>query len=134
MPHETISIATADGQCPAHLLTPAGAGPWPAVIIYMDAFGMRPALIAQMQGLADAGYCVLVPDTLYRLGPYGPLDPAEVFQGGNLMGVIGPMMATTGNAAAARDSAIAKATPSAPARVTSRLLRSDGQSTTTFAP
>ncbi len=105
MPHETITIATADGQCPAHLLTPAGTGPWTAVIIYMDAFGMRPALIAQMQGLADAGYCVLVPDMLYRFGAYGPLDPAEVFQSGNLMGTIGPMMATTGNRPAARDTA-----------------------------
>lgn len=105
MPQETITIATADGQCPAYLLTPEGTGPWPAVIIYMDAFGMRPALIAQMQELADAGYSVLVPDTLYRFGAYGPLDPAAVFKSGDFMGTIGPMMATTGNQPAARDTA-----------------------------
>lgn len=102
MPQEAITIATADGQCRAYLLTPEGTGPWPAVIIYQDAFGIRPGLIAQMQDLADAGYAVLVPDTLYRFGPYGPLDPAEVFKG-DVMGTIGPMMATTGSGQTARD-------------------------------
>ncbi|WP_353229911.1 dienelactone hydrolase family protein [Novosphingobium sp.] len=102
MPHEQIVIPTADGHCPAHLLTPAGTGPWPAVIVYMDALAIRPALIALAQRIADAGYCVLLPDFFYRAGAYPVMDPVVVFQG-DLMGTIGPLMATTGYGPATRD-------------------------------
>ena len=33
MPHQQIHIPTADGLCPVHVLTPAGDGAWPAVIV-----------------------------------------------------------------------------------------------------
>jgi carboxymethylenebutenolidase len=32
MAHEQLSIRTRDGDCPAQVITPAGKGPWPAVI------------------------------------------------------------------------------------------------------
>ncbi len=100
MADEQISIRTADGDCPTHVLTPSvGAGPWPAVIIYMDAGGMRPTLVEMAQRLADGGYVVLVPDLFYRFGPYGPFDPKELFKG-DFRAVIGPLMATTDNAKA----------------------------------
>ena len=51
MSHEQVTIRTADGSCPAHVVTPDGSGPWPAVIIYMDALGMRSVLI----DIADLG-------------------------------------------------------------------------------
>lgn len=41
MPHHQTRIPTADGLCPVHVLTPAGTGPWPAVIFYLDGFGIR---------------------------------------------------------------------------------------------
>lgn len=104
MPHEQITIDTKDGACPTHVLTPQGSGPWPAAIFYMDALGIRPALIEMGQKLADGGYLVLVPDIFYRAGPYGPLDPVEVFKG-DFRAICGPMMATTGNDKAAEDSA-----------------------------
>lgn len=69
-----IEISTADGMASAHLFTPADptrrghAG----VILYMDAFGLRPALDGMATRLADAGYFVLVPDLFYRFAPYGP--------------------------------------------------------------
>jgi carboxymethylenebutenolidase len=44
----------------------------------MDAFGMRPAFQQMAQRLADAGYLVLLPDLLYRNGPYEPLEPRKV--------------------------------------------------------
>ncbi|KAB7648341.1 dienelactone hydrolase family protein [Polymorphobacter fuscus] len=104
MPHEQITIATADGDCPAHVLTPAGGGGGPGVIVYMDAGGIRPAMVGMAQRLADAGHVVLLPDLFYRHGPYGPFDPHEVFKG-DFRAIIGPLMATTGNARAAADTA-----------------------------
>jgi carboxymethylenebutenolidase len=100
--HETVSIGTADGQCPTHVFTPEGAGPWPAVIVYMDAFGIRPALMQIGERLANGGYVALVPDLFYRYGAYGPLDPKEAFAG-DFRAMVGPLMATTDNARAAQD-------------------------------
>jgi carboxymethylenebutenolidase len=102
MPTEPISVRTRDGECSVHVATPAGDGPWPAIIVYMDAGGIRPAVIAMAQRLADAGYLVLLPDLFYRYGPYGPFVPREVFAG-DFRAILGPLMATTGNAKAAED-------------------------------
>lgn len=102
MPREQIMIATSDGDCSSYVLTPSTVGRWPAVIFYMDAGGIRPAIIQMAERLAEAGYVVLLPDLYYRFGPYGPLVPEEVFQG-DVMSILGPLMATTGNARAAAD-------------------------------
>ncbi|GLQ98065.1 dienelactone hydrolase family protein [Dyella mobilis] len=75
-----VSIATRDGHCPASLFTPKeGAGPWPGVIFYMDAPGIRPTMTEMAQRLADHGYTVLLPDLYYRHGPYAEMVPAQVF-------------------------------------------------------
>ena len=102
MHHEQHVIITPDGACPSHLFTPGDGAPRPAVIVYMDAGGIRPGLLAMAGRLALAGHVVLVPDLFYRFGPYGPLVPAEVFAG-DVRAILGPMMATTGNRAAAAD-------------------------------
>ncbi len=103
MSHQHLAIPTGDGECPCDLFTPAsGEGPWPAIIVYMDAGGIRPTLNAMAQRLADAGYVVLLPDLFYRYGPYGPFVPKEVFAG-DFRAVLGPLMATTNNLKAAQD-------------------------------
>ena len=102
MPDEQVTILTRDGECPAHVMTPAGDGSWPAVIFYADAGGMRPAVLDMAQRLADSGYVVLLPDLFYRYGPYGPFVPREVFAG-DFRAILGPLMATTGNDKAAQD-------------------------------
>ncbi len=102
MPAEHAVIQTEDGLCPTDVFTPAGTGPWPAVIFYGDAGGMRPAMRDMAARLADAGYLVLLPDLYYRYGPYAPLVPAEVFAG-NPGAILGPFIATTGTDKAARD-------------------------------
>ena len=96
------SITTTDGDCPSFVLTPDESGSWPAVIVYMDAGGIRPAMETMAHRLADAGYLVLLPDLFYRHGPYGPLVPKEVFAG-DTAAILGPLMASTGPARAARD-------------------------------
>lgn len=60
MPSEQVTIRTRDGDCVTHVMRPAAGDRWPAVIFYMDAGGIRPALLAMAQQLADAGYIVLL--------------------------------------------------------------------------
>ena len=68
------SIPTPDGDARAYTFQPAGAGPWPAVIFYMDAPAIRPALFQMCERLASHGYFVLLPDMFWRVGPYEPID------------------------------------------------------------
>jgi carboxymethylenebutenolidase len=102
MPHEQVSIRTHDGDCRTDVLKPGGSGPWPAVIMYMDALGIRPTILDLAQRLADNGYVVLVPDLFYRFGHYDAMDPKMVFAG-DIRAVVGPMMSTTDNHKAAED-------------------------------
>ncbi len=69
-----VEITTRDGHCPAHVFRPTGKGPWPAVLVYMDGVGIRPAMLEVGQRLADQSYFVLLPDLFYRSGPYAPMD------------------------------------------------------------
>ena len=79
MPRFDLPIITRDGLCPVSLFTPAGrAGPWPAVIFFMDESGIRPALWEMAQRLANGGYLVLLPDLYYRLGSDPRMLRAEV--------------------------------------------------------
>jgi carboxymethylenebutenolidase len=74
---ESVDIATADGTADAFLTRPAAGGPHPAVLLYMDAYGIRPALEAHAQRLAAHGYCVLVPNVFHRSGPSPVLPNIE---------------------------------------------------------
>lgn len=103
MSHEQFSLRTRDGDCPTHVFTPEGQGPWPAVIFYMDGLAIRPTLFQMGQRLADAGYVVLLPDLFYRAGPYEPLVPKEVFASGDVMAAIGHLFRSTDNRKAALD-------------------------------
>jgi carboxymethylenebutenolidase len=85
MPRLEVTIKTRDGSCPASVFTPAKAGPWPAVIFFMDGLGIRPAMWEMGQRLADGGYLVLLPDLYYRLGSYPPKNPAQVLADPKLM-------------------------------------------------
>lgn len=107
MPQERIALTMADGTCSAHVFTPDGKGEtgevrFPAIIFYMDAGGIRPAVVAMAERLAGAGYLVFLPDLFYRFGPYEPLVPAEVLAG-DTEAILGPLVATTGNARGAQD-------------------------------
>jgi carboxymethylenebutenolidase len=103
MSHEQVSIRTRDGECPAHVFTPEGSGPWPAAIFYMDGLGIRPTLFEMGQRLADGGYVVLLPDMFYRAGAYGPLNPKEVFAMGDIRAALGHLFGSTDNRRAAED-------------------------------
>jgi carboxymethylenebutenolidase len=73
-----VEIKTRDGICPSYVYRPSGSGPWPAVLVFMDGVGIRPAMLELGERLATYGYFVLLPDLFYRSGPYEPMD-ATVF-------------------------------------------------------
>lgn len=99
-----ISVQAKDGPCNVWVLKPEGEGSWPGVIFYMDAFGIRPAMLEMASHIAARGYIVLLADLFYRFGSYGPLDPKEVLKG-DFRAIVGPMMASTDNHKAADDTA-----------------------------
>jgi len=61
-----VTIATPDGTCDAFLVHPA-SGSYPAVIVWPDALGLRPAMRDIGRRLAAEGYTVLVPNPFYRI-------------------------------------------------------------------
>ncbi|MEW6634126.1 MAG: dienelactone hydrolase family protein [Pseudomonadota bacterium] len=80
MAKQDLQIKTRDGMAKAGLFRSAKASPIKAgVILYMDAFGPRPALDEMAERLAGDGYAVLVPDLFHRNAPYGPFDAKTAF-------------------------------------------------------
>jgi carboxymethylenebutenolidase len=66
---ERIEIRTSEGGMPAYLAIPDGAGPHPAVIVLMEAFGLVPHIEEVSRRLAGEGYVGLAPDLYYRQLP-----------------------------------------------------------------
>jgi carboxymethylenebutenolidase len=62
-----VEIKTPDGTCDAAFIHPAG-GSHPGVLIWTDAFGLRPSMREMGKRLAEQGYSVLVPNPFYRMG------------------------------------------------------------------
>jgi carboxymethylenebutenolidase len=61
-----VEIKTPDGVCNAAFIHPT-VGAHAGVLIWSDAFGLRPALRAMGKRLAAEGYSVLVPNPFYRV-------------------------------------------------------------------
>lgn len=66
---KTVRIATADGESEGFAAFPGDGERHPAVLLYPDAFGLRPVLEEMVVELAGHGYYVLAPHFLYRDGP-----------------------------------------------------------------
>jgi carboxymethylenebutenolidase len=79
MPTIAASVTTPDGTCPVTLHTPNGPGPWSAVVMYVDAGGVRDVFQDMAARLAGFGHAVLLPDVYYRSGDWQPFDMATVF-------------------------------------------------------
>ncbi len=95
MHNQTVDITTPDGVADAYLVRPDGDGPFPGVLIYPDAFGLRPRLFEMAGRIAERGYAVLVPNLLYRGGrspifDLGGLQDAE--QRGRIFEQIMPLI------------------------------------------
>jgi len=102
-----VTIRTPDGTCNAAYFHPA-EGKHPAVLLWTDAFGLRPAMRDMGRRLAADGYAVLVPNPFYRIGP-GPFydTAANVdFKDKATFARIGPLMGSVGAAGAAERDAV----------------------------
>ncbi|WP_030599882.1 dienelactone hydrolase family protein [Streptomyces fulvoviolaceus] len=104
-----LDIPTPDGTADAYLAFPADGAPHPAVLLYMDAFGLRPHLKSMADRLAEAGYTVLVPNVFYRHGRapvvelpefINPAERPEIIQ------QLGPAARTLTPEGAMRDAAV----------------------------
>ena len=74
MREETLDIASQDGAMETFVAKP-DRGQHPAVLLLMDAPGIREELRDMARRLATVGYCVLLPNLYYRAGRdtiYGP--------------------------------------------------------------
>jgi carboxymethylenebutenolidase len=90
-----VSIKTPDGTCDAALYVPNGQGSWPAVLVWPDIMGLRPAFRDMGRRLAAMGYVVLVPNPFYR-SAHAPVigesfDFSNPEQRARLMGYRGAM-------------------------------------------
>lgn len=90
-----MTITTPGGDARATLHTPDGAGPWPGVVFYVDAGGVRPAMHDMAAHLASLGYAVLLPDVYHRLGDWAPVDMRTAFtddtERERVMGMLGSL-------------------------------------------
>lgn len=80
MPNERqeVDIETPDGVAHAWIHN-VGEGRRAAVILYTDAFGVRPSMHEMADRIASFGYVVLLPNVFYRAGNYAPFDLATVW-------------------------------------------------------
>ena len=72
-----VTIKTSDGTCDAAFLHPQG-GSHPGVLLWPDAFGLRPAMREMAKRLASQGYSILVPNPFYRVAK-APFSDASHF-------------------------------------------------------
>lgn len=64
-----MHVPTADGRADALVAYPDHGERHPGVLMYPDAFGIRPVVRDMARELASYGYYVLVPNPFYRHGP-----------------------------------------------------------------
>src|SRR6202166_2451752 len=73
-----VSVKTPDGTCDAAFIHP-NAGAYPGVLIWTDAFGLRPSMRDIGKRIAAEGYSVLVPNPFYRLAKAPVFDDVASF-------------------------------------------------------
>lgn len=82
MIEETLDITTRDGAMETFVCRP-DRGSHPAVLLLMDAPGIREELRDMARRLTSVGYCVLLPNLYYRAGRDSKFDPATVLTSGS---------------------------------------------------
>jgi carboxymethylenebutenolidase len=78
MPEQELEIATADGSMRTFVAQPDGGGPFPVVLVYMDALGLRDELRDIARHVAAQGYYAVAPDLYYRFGDNVVFDAAKL--------------------------------------------------------
>jgi Dienelactone hydrolase family len=63
-----VKVTGRSGAIPSFAVCPDGPGPFPGIILYMDAPGIREELRNLARRIAKRGYFCLLPDMYYRIG------------------------------------------------------------------
>ena len=102
-----VEIKTPDGTCNAAFIHPT-TGSHPGVIMWADAFGLRPVMRQMGRALAKEGYSVLVPNPFYRVVREAGLEFSK-FNFGNPddRAKLNPLMGSINAAGAAEKDALA---------------------------
>ena len=77
-----VEIKTADGACDAAFIHPP-TGSHPGILVWADAFGLRPSMRDIAKRLAADGYSVLVPNPFYRVAKSPVFENASNFNFGD---------------------------------------------------
>jgi carboxymethylenebutenolidase len=95
-----VEIKTPDGTCDAAFIHPhphkhPKSSSYAGVLIWPDAFGLRPAMRSIGKRIAAEGYCVLVPNPFYRISKAPFTDASNFnFQNADDMAKLRPLMAS----------------------------------------
>lgn len=102
-----VEVKTPDGSCDAVFIHPT-TGSHPGVLIWPDAFGLRPAMRDIGKRIAAEGYSVLVPNPFYRAAKAPVLDTSSFsFQNKEDMAKLQKLMAGINAPGAAEKDAVA---------------------------
>lgn len=77
MREDELEISTRDGNMPVFLTRPEENGPFPTVIFYMDALGIREELRDMARRIGTVGYYVMLANLFYREAGQS-FDPARL--------------------------------------------------------
>src|SRR6266404_4929835 len=106
-----VEIKTPDGTCDATFIHPKSlskTGSYPGVLIWPDAFGLRPSMRTIGRNIAAEGYSVLVPNPFYRISKAPFTDASKFnFQNPDDMAKLRPLMASVTAAGAGEKDAVA---------------------------
>src|SRR6202041_1723493 len=86
-----VEIKTPDGTCDAAFIHPGG-GSHPGVLLWTDAFGLRPSMRDMAKRLSAQGYFVLVPNPFFRMGQAPFFTDASTVDFAKDRGKIQPLM------------------------------------------
>src|SRR5215471_3571437 len=102
-----VEIKTPDGTCDAAFIHPK-SGSHAGVLLWPDAFGLRPSMRDMAKRAAAQGYSVLVPNPFYRISK-APFTDASNFNFGNPddTAKLRPLMASVSAAGNAEKDAVA---------------------------
>src|SRR5882672_3714568 len=105
---QNVEVKTADGTCDAVFIHPT-TGSHPAVLIWPDAFGLRPTMRDIGKRIASEGYSVLVPNPFYRVAKAPVFDNPSAFNFQNQadMAKLMPLMASVNAPGFAEKDAVA---------------------------
>src|SRR5205085_7905981 len=103
-----VTIKTTDGTADALFVHPT-TGSHPGVLIWTDAFGLRPSMRDIGRRLAAEGYSVLIPNPFYRVAKAPVFENAANFDFNNQTdrAKLGPLMGSINAAGAAEKAAAA---------------------------